>query len=46
MVRKLAVGLAVVLGSVALGVLVLVMAIVLTLGILSFLFELLPALTR
>jgi hypothetical protein len=46
MVRKLAVGLAVVLGTVALGVLVLVTAIVLTLGILSFLFELLPALTR
>jgi hypothetical protein len=46
MVRKLAVGLAVVLGTVALGVLILVTAIVLTLGILSFLFELLPALTR
>ena len=46
MVRKLAVGLAVVLATAALGVLVLVTAIVLTLGILSFLFELLPALTR
>lgn len=46
MVRKLIVGLAVVLATVALGVLILVTAIVMTLGILSFVFELLPALTR
>ena len=46
MVRKLVVGLAVFLATVALGVLILVTAIVMTLGILSFVFELLPALTR